>query len=32
MGVWFEGPVAEAVSLVNARNCLFIAYIYGTMS
>ncbi|KAL1929004.1 hypothetical protein VTP01DRAFT_2063 [Rhizomucor pusillus] len=26
--VWFDGPVAEAISLVNARNCLFIAYIY----
>ena len=27
--MWFDGPVAEAVSLVNTKNCVFIVYIFG---
>ncbi|KAI7854646.1 hypothetical protein BDC45DRAFT_507790 [Circinella umbellata] len=26
--MWFDGPVAEAVSLVNTKNCVFIVYIF----
>ncbi|KAI8142060.1 hypothetical protein BJV82DRAFT_158774 [Fennellomyces sp. T-0311] len=26
--MWFDGPVAEAVSLVNTKNCVFVVYIY----
>ncbi|CAO3701701.1 unnamed protein product [Rhizopus microsporus] len=26
--VWFSGPVKDAVSLVNQKNCVFLVYIY----
>ncbi|KAI9278631.1 hypothetical protein BDA99DRAFT_492685 [Phascolomyces articulosus] len=26
--MWFNGPVTEAVSLVNTKNCVFIVYIF----
>lgn len=27
--IWFEGPVSEAVALVNSRDCVFVVYIFG---
>ncbi|KAI7904310.1 uncharacterized protein BX663DRAFT_338558 [Cokeromyces recurvatus] len=26
--IWFSGPVQDAISLVNERNCVFLVYIY----
>lgn len=27
--IWFEGPVSEAVALVNSKDCVFVVYIFG---
>lgn len=27
--VWFEGPIAEAVSTVTRKNLVFLVFIYG---
>ncbi|KAI7884325.1 hypothetical protein K492DRAFT_174236 [Lichtheimia hyalospora FSU 10163] len=26
--IWFEGPVSEAVALVNSKDCVFVVYIF----
>ena len=30
--VWFDGPVAEAVSQVNAKGCVFVVFAHGMLS
>lgn len=27
--IWFDGPIAEAISLVAEKQCVFLVYIHG---
>lgn len=30
--IWFDGPIAEAISLVAEKQCVFLVYIHGNIT
>lgn len=30
--IWFDGPIAEAISLVAEKQCVFLVYIHGKIT